>query len=136
MHSELIDKSLKNIFIDIFRTDLQTCEKKDIDNSMYSKIDIFLENNRKETIYFELSKETLQDLITTYMFEENNSDEELLDFCQEFANLIVGRAKVFAQSANKFFDISTPTTLDSIDYDKLSKSYYYDYKGQAFMYGY
>jgi CheY-specific phosphatase CheX len=103
---------------------------------MYSKIDIFLENNRKETIFFSLAKDTLQDLLTTYMFEENNSDEELMDFCEEFANLIVGRAKVFAQTDNIFFDISTPSSVDSLDLESLKKSHYFDYKGKAFMYGY
>jgi CheY-specific phosphatase CheX len=136
MHEKLIDKSLKNIFIDIFHTDLQQCDQDSIDNSMNSKIDIFLDNDRKETIFFSLNRDTLQDLITTYMFEEDNSDDELEDFCQEFANLIVGRAKVFAQSDNIFFDISTPKTEKELDINSLANKHYYGYKDKVFMYGY
>jgi CheY-specific phosphatase CheX len=136
MHTELIEKSLRNIFVDVFRTDLVETQEQPIVSNFHSKIDIVLEHNKRETIYFTLDRETLQNLITDYMFEEDNDDEELHDFCREFANLIIGRAKVFAQTNNIFFDISTPDSVDDMENVKLKESFFYEYKGRTFMYGY
>lgn len=136
MHTQLIEKSLRNIFVDVFRTDLVQTGSADIDTEFHSKIDIILGNDKRETVYFTLDRETLQNLITDYMFEEDNNDEELHDFCREFANLIIGRAKVFAQTSNIFFDISTPQSVDSMDSISLKETFFYEYKGRTFMYGY
>lgn len=135
MHIELIEKSLKNIFIDVFRAEIKQRQEGDVCNPFYSTIDVFLANNKKESIYFALSRDTLQNLLTIYMFEENNSDEDLIDFCCEFANLIIGRAKVFALNRNIFFDISTPKSVSSLENIELKEKFYFDYNGEVFMYG-
>jgi CheY-specific phosphatase CheX len=134
-YTELIEKAMKNIFIDIFSCDLKTSTSKEITNYFSSSIDIIIKNNETKTVYFKVPKASLQAMMTAYFFEEDNSDEDLLDFCLEFANLMVGRAKVFAQNENIFFDIKTPKVVDNIDSINLDQKFHYEYNNETFMYG-
>jgi CheY-specific phosphatase CheX len=135
-YTELIERAMKNTFIDIFQSDLEKTDNADIKDYFSSSIDIKIKNNETRTVYFKVPKASLQAMMTAYFFEEDNSDEDLLDFCLEFANLMVGRAKVFAQNENIFFDIATPKEVDNdyIDKKNFDHKFFYMYNGQPLMY--
>jgi CheY-specific phosphatase CheX len=134
-YTDLIEKAMKNIFVDIFKCEIKRVEKCDITDFFSSSIDIRIKDNETRTVYFKIPKSSLQAMMTAYFFEENNSDEDLMDFCLEFANLMVGRAKVFAQNENIFFDIATPKNVDNINDIEFEHAFHYDYNNKTFMYG-
>jgi len=135
MLEHYVIKSVNSIFIDAFNTDIMQCKnrpRKD-EYTYNSSINIIKDNNPTK-VYFGFKRATLVALISKYMFEDKPEEEIIVDFCGEMANLIVGKAKVFAQNDNLFVDIDTPIIEKSIP-KKLSNIYYYKYNNLCFKIG-
>jgi CheY-specific phosphatase CheX len=130
MYSKYIKNAAKSVFSDAFSLTIDECQAQDKNYQYYSSID-FIDDNTIIKVYFGFKKDTLVDMIEAYMFEENPDDELLKDFSAEMANLIVGKAKVFAQQDSKVVDIAIPKILENLP-QNIELKLDYSYKNSCF----
>jgi len=112
-----IEESVKE-FVNSLGGEYGVCEKV-VDNGFISKIEV--DGHMNYEIYLKFPKKTL-DLVSTLLFGDD--EYELEDLLKEIANLIVGKAKVFASDKDIHFNISIPEFLEKkeISFDE-AKSY-------------
>jgi len=114
---KFIEESVKE-FVDSIGGEYGFCENI-VKDGFVSKIEV--DGHMNYEIYLKFPKKTL-DLVSTLLFGDDEYDLE--DLLKEIANLIVGKAKVFASDKNIHFNISIPEFLEKkdISYDE-AKSY-------------
>jgi CheY-specific phosphatase CheX len=130
MYEKYIRKAVKAVFSDAFTSDIQECKTDNREYDYFSSID-FINDDDIKKVYFGFKKQTLVEMINAYMFEEDPEDEIIEDFSGEMANLIVGKAKVFAQQDSKIVDIATPDILKSLP-NGVELDIDYNYNNQCF----
>jgi hypothetical protein len=133
MYKSYVEKAVKSVFSDAFVAQIEECEVANPSYEYYSSID-FIDDDDIIKVYFGFNRAILVELITAYMFEENPSEEIIKDFSGEMANLIVGKAKVFAQQDSHVVDIATPILMDTLPKD-APLDMGYNYNDQCFSVG-
>ena len=106
-----MEKIIINAFRQVLKDTLGETPKRvtrKLTKGFLSSIDIFLENEEKDTITFVSSKDFLAKLGNGLFGEEELDEIALKDLSQELANLTIGLAKVLAVTENIKFNISTP----------------------------
>ena len=107
-----MEKIIINAFRQVLKDTLGETPKRvtrKLTKGFLSSIDIFLENEEKDTITFVSSKDFLAKLGNGLFGEEELDEIALKDLSQELANLTIGLAKVLAVTENIKFNISTPS---------------------------
>jgi len=125
---------MKSIFKEAVKNHIESIEgslsdcKVDPHKGFVSKITI--KGDENYDIFIIVPKEKL-DYIAELWFGDSN-DYDIEDLTKEIANLIVGNAKVIAESKGVNFDISTPEFIgeyENIDYDDILK---FKFKNKCF----
>jgi len=87
--------------------------------TLIAYIDIDARDTKEYRVYIASDKNFMQKVSQIFL-EENESDEEtLIDMTLETANLIIGSAKVIAESSDNPYTIKTPhfEKFDSFDFE-------------------
>lgn len=80
---------------------------------------------QNHNFYFAYDREFLTILSQALIFESSPSEDDLIDIANEFANLVVGQAKVLYQAKQIHTQIGTPTFVADFNPDLSSKVVYY-----------
>ena len=105
--NKLLDTSMHQVFEDQFEIKLSSCKNRPKHPAYTAKI--WYKSDSKEhiaTIW--IQKPTLKKLSNILLFEESPNEETLEDLTKEFANLIVGHAKMIAHNKGLEFEIKIP----------------------------
>lgn len=68
-------------------------------------------STQEEHFYFCFDYQFLLSLSTAMLFDDNPSEEDLLDLSKEVANLVIGHAKVLLEQQGVHIQITTPISL-------------------------
>ena len=120
-----MEKIIINAFRQVLKDTLGETPKRvtrKLTKGFLSSIDIFLENEEKDTITFVSSKDFLAKLGNGLFGEEELDEIALTDLSQELANLTIGLAKVLAVTDNIKFNISTPRVYGSGEFQDTHSS--------------
>lgn len=93
---EVVEKTIEMVPCDTFNS---------LKEGYISSVEL-LETGKK--VYIVANKEFLVLLSKKMIFEDNPDQETLEDLTKEFANLVVGHAKMIAEEKGEMFHISTP----------------------------
>ncbi len=105
---ETITEATKHFCEHQMRTDYTIKETISQTDMFIAYIDIDTNTNQKHRVYVACDKNFIQRVATLFLEEESCDDETLMDMALETANLIVGSAKVLAESSDTPYTINTP----------------------------
>lgn len=94
--------------------------EKSMQGTYCSKITIHNHN-----FYFSYDRDFLLILSQTLLFESSPSEADLIDIANEFANLVVGQAKVLYQAKQIDMQIGTPVFITHFNPTSSSKAICY-----------
>ena len=92
----------------------QIREECTIENGILQKrtliayIDIVTQNTKEYRVYIASDKDFMQKVSQIFLEEDESDEETLIDMTLETANLIIGSAKVLAESSDNPYIIKTP----------------------------
>ena len=102
-----IIQASENFIKEQMHTTISTATPVDITDAITTYIVIYTDSKSyKVSICYE--KNLLQQITTTFLAEENSSDETLQEMALETTNMIVGSAKLLVLDDEKAFSIKTP----------------------------
>ena len=102
-----LHSSVEEMLIKQFEFTLKQIEPLNDTEFYHSNIDIILLDQNK-TIHLFYNKEFLESMNEKITYDENPTEDMLIDLSTELANLLVGRAKVISAEKNVLFSIKTP----------------------------
>ena len=105
---ETIAEATKHFCEHQMRTDYTVEETISQTDTFIAYIDINTNTNQRYRVYVACDKNFIQRVATLFLEEESCDDETLMDMALETANLIVGSAKVLAESSTTPYTINTP----------------------------
>jgi len=87
--------------------------------TLIAYIDINTQDTKEYRVYIASDKGFMQKVSHIFLEEDESDEETLIDMTLETANLIIGSAKVIAESSNNPYLIKTPhfEKFDSFDFD-------------------
>jgi len=87
--------------------------------TLIAYIDINTQDTKEYRVYIASDKEFIQKVSKIFLEEEESDEETLIDMTLETANLIIGSAKVIAESSNNPYIIQTPhfEKFEKFDFD-------------------
>lgn len=80
---------------------------------------------QNQNFYFSYDREFLLILSQALLFESSPSEEDLIDIANEFANLVVGQAKVMYQAKQIDMQIGTPIFIADFNPPASSRTTHY-----------
>ena len=87
--------------------------------TLIAYIDIVREDTKEYRVYMASEKEFMQKVSQVFLEEDESDEETLIDMLLETANLVVGSAKVIAETSENPYTIKTPhfEKFDSFDFE-------------------
>jgi len=103
----------------------QVCQECVIENgitktrTLIAYIDIVTQDTKEYRVYIASDKYLMQKVSQVFLEEDESDEETLIDISLETVNLIVGSAKVIAESSDNPYTIKTPhfEKFDSFDFE-------------------
>jgi len=115
-----IEEAAKNFCIHQIREPHEIEDGLTKERTLIAYIDIQAEDTKKYRVYIASQKSFTQRISMLFLEEEQSDEETLIDMTLETANLIIGSAKVIAESdAQNSFTIGTPhfEKFDHFDFE-------------------
>ena len=103
-----IVEAAKHFCVHQIQTDYTIKETVSQMSAFIAYIDIDTHSNQRYRVYIAADKNFIQKVATLFLEEEYCDDETLMDMALETTNLIVGSAKVLAETSNTPYTINTP----------------------------
>ena len=115
-----IIEASENFCIHQIRLPHQTLDGDTKKRMLIAYIDIDADDGKTHRVYLASDMKFMQRISTLFLEEEESDEETLIDMLLETTNLIVGSAKVIAETANKdTYTINTPhfIKIDIFDFE-------------------
>lgn len=135
---EVVEQSVKHFFENILKNKLKKTDK--IEGELYgSSISLNSKNDGEFNFYLFFPKEIFEKYRNVFLKNVILSEDDWCDLSKEFANEIVGHAKMkLNEKKGDEFSLGIPEYLGRVDFAhfKLDKSATFDIEGSSFRIGY
>lgn len=134
---KVVEDSIKHFFEDILKAKITKADKTN--GELYgASIPLLSSSEGEYSFYLFFPVEILHEFQNIFLKDSVFKEDDLCDLSKEFANQIIGHAKIVLNQTKNEYKLGIPEYLGKIDFSKiaLEKELIFTLKGNAFRIGY